>query len=238
MYPQADTNCGITSIPSTVSSLEKSQIKTDSTQYRSYLEGAVNPIPPGDALFTKTQQRVLGLLYGKPDETFYLNEIVRLADMGKGTIKRELEKLQAAGLVTRKRVGNQNHYQANANCPIHEELLAIVRKTFGVADVLKSALAPLDDQIDSAFVYGSIAKGHASAGSDIDLLVITESLSYADLISALRGAEQALGRVVNPTVYDMAQFKRRRQTGNAFIVRVMEQPKIWIKGAEDGIGQA
>lgn len=198
----------------------------------------MDALSSGDALFTKTQQRVLGLLYGKPDESFYLNEIVRQADMGKGTIKRELEKLNAAGLVTRRRIGNQNHYQANANCPIYVELLGIVRKTFGAADVLKSALVPLDDQIDFAFVYGSIAKGGASAGSDVDLMVITDSLSYADLMAALRGAEQTLGRVVNPTIYDKAQFKRRRQAGNAFIVRVMEQPKIWIKGTEDDIEKA
>ncbi len=104
--------------------------------------------------------------------------------------------------------------------------------------MLKTVLAPLDDQIDLAFVYGFIVKGRASAGSDVDLMVITDSLSYADLMAALRGAEQSLGRVVNPIVYDRAQFKRRRQTGNAFIVRVMKQPKIWIKGAEDGIEEA
>ncbi len=139
-----------------------------------------------DALFTKTQQRVLRLLYGKPEDTFYLNEIVRLADVGKGTIKRELERMLAAGLITLTRIGNQNHYQANSQCPIYGELLGIVRKTFGVADVLKSALAPLSDQIDYAFVYGSIAKGNAGAQSDVDLLVITDSLGYADLMVALR----------------------------------------------------
>lgn len=198
----------------------------------------MDAISLGDALFTKTQQKVLGLLYGKPDATFYLNEIVRLADVGKGTIKRELERMQAAGLVTVNRVGNQNHYQANAECPIYNELLGIVRKTFGVADVLKSALAPLDDQIDYAFVYGSVAKGSAGAGSDIDLLVITDSLSYADLMSALGAAEQSLKRTINPSLYDLAQFKTRRNKGNAFVMRVMEQPKIWIKGSEDGIGEA
>ena len=91
----------------------------------------MDSISLGSALFTKTQQKVLGLLYGKPDTTFYLNEIVRLADIGKGTVKRELEKMQAAGLVTVNRIGNQNHYQANTECPIYGELLDIVRKTFG-----------------------------------------------------------------------------------------------------------
>lgn len=191
-----------------------------------------------DALFTKTQQKVLGLLFGRPDETFYLNEVVRLAGVGKGTIKRELEKMQVAGLVTVTRIGNQNHYQANSQCPIYRELLGIVRKTFGVADVLKLALAPLADQIDFAFVYGSIAKGSATAKSDIDLMVIADGLAYSDLMAVLSDAEQSLGRTINPTVYEPSEFKRRRQEGNAFVTRVMEQPKLWIKGEEGGFGEA
>ena len=104
----------------------------------------------GDALFTKTQQRVLGLLYGRPDKTFYLNELVRLAGMGKGAVNRELEKFRSAGLVTVTRIGNQSHFQANPDCPIYAELLGIVRKTFGIADEIKSALVALDAKIDLA----------------------------------------------------------------------------------------
>lgn len=198
----------------------------------------MNTISLGDALFSKTQQKVLGLLFGRPDETYYLNQIVRLADVGKGTIKRELEKMQAAGLVTVSRIGNQNHYQPNPQCPIYEELLGIVRKTFGVVDVLKSALASLIDQVDYAFVYGSVAKGSATAKSDIDLMVISDSVVYVDLMTVLSDAEQALGRPINPSVYAMEEFQKKWKEGNAFVSRVMEQPKLWIKGDEGDIGKA
>ncbi len=195
----------------------------------------MDTISLGDALFTKTQQKLLGLLYGRPGETFYLNEIVRLANVGKGTIKRELERMQAAGLVTVERIGNQNHYQANADCPIYAELLVIVRKTFGVVGVLQFVLEPLVDKIDLAFVYGSVARGSMTASSDIDLLVITDQLAYSDLMGVLLVAEELLGRPVNPSVYDMAQFKRKWRDGNAFVSKIMKQPKLWIKGSASGI---
>jgi hypothetical protein len=115
----------------------------------------MNTTSIADALFTKTQQRVLATLFGKPEQSFYLNEIVRLANIGKGTVKRELERMTAAGLLTIKRIGNQNHYQANPDSPIYSELLGITRKTFGIADVIKAALLPMDAQIDQAFIYGS-----------------------------------------------------------------------------------
>lgn len=186
----------------------------------------------GDALFTKTQQKVLSLIYGKPDQSFYTNEIVRWADMGRGTIARELEKLVSVGLIVMVRTGNQNHYQANPSSPIYEELLGIVRKTFGLVDVIKDALDGVINQIDLSFVYGSVAKGEESASSDVDLLVITESLSYADIMNVLKGAEEILGRPINPSMYTKEQIQDKLKQKNAFLTKVMEQPKLWVKGSE------
>lgn len=188
-----------------------------------------------DALFTKTQQRVLGLLYGKPDKSFYTNEIMRWADMGRGTVTRELEKLAGAGLVVMSKEGNQQYYQANTDNPIFDELVSIARKTFGVADVIRDTLKPLGEQVLSAFIYGSVAKGEATAKSDIDLLVISDSLAYADLMACLMAAEEILSRPINPAVYELTQFKQKWQEDNAFISKVMEQPKIWLKGSENDI---
>ena len=188
-----------------------------------------------DALFTKTQQRVLALVYGHPDRSFYTNEIFRWADMGRGTVRRELECLTNAGLLRVRREGNQRHYEANPDNPIYEELLAIVRKTFGVVDVIRDALRDIDQAIELAFIYGSMAKGVVTERSDIDLMVIAEELAYADLMAELSDAEQALGRPINPTIYDRRQLEARLREDNAFLSRVIEQPKLWIKGTEDVI---
>ncbi len=187
----------------------------------------------GDALFTKTQQKVLGLLYTKPDKSFYTNEIMRQAAMGRGTISRELEKLVAAGLLTVSRSGNQNHYQADSGNPIFKELVAIVRKTFGIADQVRHALNPYEKQIKLAFIYGSISKGSDTRSSDIDLMLIGEPLNYSDIMEALLPLEETLQRTINPTLYKTADFNNRLNEGNSFVTRVMEQPKIMIKGVID-----
>ena len=189
----------------------------------------------GDALFTTTQKRVLGLLYAQPDKSFYTNEILRKTGMGVATIKRELDRMVAAGILSMTRIGNQHHYQADSECPIYNELVGIVRKTFGIADVIKSALLSVDDQVDCAFVYGSISKGEDSSSSDIDLLVVTDSLAYADLMTVLADAEKLLARQINPSIYDAEQIRKKWQQKNSFITRVLDQPKIWIKGADDDI---
>ena len=183
----------------------------------------------GDALFTKTQQQVLGLLYGNPDRSYYLNEVVRLAGMGKGTVRRELEKLTSSGLLMVSRQGNQNHYQANKSCPIFAELKIIIQKTFGVVGVLQTALDNLLPELEQAFIYGSIAKGSEHNQSDIDLMLVGENLRYGEVMELLANAEQQLGRTINPTLYTPQDFRKRVEAKQSFITRVMEQPRLWLK---------
>lgn len=190
-----------------------------------------------DTLFTKTQQRVLAVLFGQSQRSFYANEIIGLAASGSGAVQRELARLEAAALVTVRRVGNQKHYQANQEAPIFEELRAIVLKTFGVADVLRAALHSVWPLVDLAFIYGSLAKGSEHAGSDIDLMLVGALKSNAALLEALLPAQAQLGRVVNPTLYTPEEFAQRVRDGKSFMVRVLEQPKIFVKGAEHDIAR-
>jgi predicted nucleotidyltransferase len=188
-----------------------------------------------NALFTKVQQRVLGVLFGNPGRSFYANEIIALAGSGTGAVQRELAKLASVGLVTVRRQGNQKHYQANAVSPVFDELRGLVLKTFGLADIVRAALLPLAPQIRAAFVYGSVAKAQDTATSDIDLMIVSDSLSYGDVFSAVEQASRDLGRTVNPTVYTPREFDRRLHDGKAFVTRVMKQPKLWLIGDEHGL---
>ena len=191
----------------------------------------------GDALFTKTQQKVLGLLYGEPTKRFYTNEIIRLAGMGRGTIRRELDRLLASGLLVVTHEGNQHYYQSNHKSPVYEELVSIVRKTFGIVDVIAEMLQQVDNQIDLSFIYGSVAKGEETTNSDIDLFVVSDSLAYADLMAILTKAEQSLGRPINPSIYTREQIKNKLVEKNSFLTRVLEQPKLWVKGVENDISE-
>ena len=189
----------------------------------------------GDALFTKTQQRVLGLLFGKPDKSFYTNEIMRWASMGRGTVSRELERLVSAGLLSVTKAGNQNHYQANVNNPVYSELVSIVKKSFGVADEIREALKLFDENIELAFIYGSISKGTDKAESDVDLMLIGTDLNYSDIMDSLIPVEETLQRTINPTIYDRIDFVSKLKEGNSFITRVIDQPIIMIKGVNHDI---
>lgn len=195
------------------------------------------PTGLADVLFTPVQQRVLGLLFGQPERRFQSAELIRLAGSGTGAAHRLLTRLAETGLVTTERVGNQKHYQANADSPVFAELAGLVRKTVGLAAPLQAALAPLAGKIAAAFVYGSIAKGSDKAASDIDLMVIAkhgkDGLEYGTLYRALQEAETVLGRTINPNLMSLAEWRHKRAEGDSFAARIAAQPRLFVVGSDD-----
>ncbi|MCK4507434.1 MAG: nucleotidyltransferase domain-containing protein [Desulfuromonadales bacterium] len=195
----------------------------------------INTSGLGDALFSKTQRQVLSLLFGNPDKSFYVKEIVRYAGVGIGSVQRELEKLSMVGLLTIEKIGNQKHYKANRKSPIFEELRGIVKKTFGLADVLRKTLDEFRGSVELAFVYGSVAKGTDKANSDVDVMIISDQLTYPEVLASVASIEVNIGRSVNPTIYTTQEFKDKIQADSSFVTRVISQQKIFLIGSEDDI---
>jgi predicted nucleotidyltransferase len=190
------------------------------------------PINLSDALFSNVQQRVLALIFGHPERSFYISEIVRNVHSGTGAVERELARLEQSGLVSIERIGNQKHYRANRESPIFEELRGIILKTVGLVEPLKQSLAQYIGKIKAAFVYGSVAKRTDTARSDIDLMVIGDDLAYADLYEGLEKAERVLRRPVNPTFLSVDEWHRKICTKDSFIAKINVQPKLFIIGTE------
>lgn len=188
-----------------------------------------------DALFSPVQQRVLALLYGQPGRSFRSTEVIALADSGTGAVHRQLMRLAESGLITVTRVGNQKHYQANRDSPVFAELHGLVVKTIGLVGPLEKALAPFRDRIQASFIYGSIAKGTDTAKSDVDLMVISEDLAYADLYGALQQAEGTLRRPVHVSLATAAEWRRKLAAGNPFFTKIKGQPKIPLIGSIDDL---
>jgi len=185
-----------------------------------------------NGLFTPVQQRVLGLLYGQPDRRFQSAELIRLANSGTGAVHRQLSRLAASGLITTTKVGNQKHYQANHASPVFPELHGLIAKTVGIADPIRRALAPHADAIRAAFVYGSVAKGTEGAASDIDLMVVSDSLDHQTLYASLQPAERALARQINATLVTGESWRRKRSMKDSLAERIWSGPRIMVVGTE------
>jgi predicted nucleotidyltransferase len=182
-------------------------------------------------LFGAVRRDVLALLYGRPDESFYLREIQRFVGAGIGPVQREMQLLTEAGLVERQERGIHVYFSANRDAPIFAELQGILRKTTGATEILRAALRPLLEagKVDVAFVYGSVAEGKQTQKSDVDVFLLGDA-SMAEVVPAIREAESHLGRDVNPSIYSRKDLRAKLKVGSGFLTRVLTGPKLMIAG--------
>ena len=187
-----------------------------------------------NALFSNVQRRVLALIFGHSERSFYVSEIVRSVDSGIGAVDRELSRLERSKLVLLERIGNQKHYRANKSSPIFEELKSIILKTSGLSELLKDVLSG-NKNIKAAFVYGSLANGNDTSQSDIDLMVIGDDLTYTDLYGDLSKAERQLSRHVNPNILSIQEWQHKLLQKNSVVAKIDAQPKIFIIGSDSDL---
>ncbi len=186
-----------------------------------------------DLLFPNQYRRkVLGLLLMRPEQQIHLRELARVIGAAPGTLKKELDALCEAGLLRAERVGNQVRFCANSAHPVFPELQALIRKTIGLVDALRLSLAPLAGRIDAAFVFGSMASGTESAGSDIDLMVVGDA-GFAEIVDATYAAQATLGREINPKVMSASEWQAKKAERNAFLQDVLNKPRIMLIGDAD-----
>ncbi|MBX3698642.1 MAG: nucleotidyltransferase domain-containing protein [Dokdonella sp.] len=196
-----------------------------------------NSMPLMDLLFPAARQKVLACLLLRSDESFHLRELARLTGSHAGTLGRELEKLTNAGLLVRKEQGNQVRYQADRGNSLFEDLVSMFRKTHGIVQVLFEALSPLSERIELAWVFGSMARGTPSAGSDVDLIVLSDKVGFAELATVLHPLHAVLRREINPVLYARDEFLSRLRKGDAFAKDLLEKPKLFVLGDKDDLAK-
>ena len=185
----------------------------------------------GRSLFGRTRSALLALLYGHADQSFYLRQLARVVGAGHGALQRELKHLTDMGLIVRTTQGNQVLYRANSQSPIFSEIKSLITKTVGIHDVIHSALASLESEIQIAFVYGSVGRQEEGASSDVDLMVLGNA-PFSDVVSALGSAQRVLGREINPTVFPVSEFRSKLAAGNHFLRSVMKERRLFVLGTE------
>lgn len=184
------------------------------------------------ALFSDSQARLFRWIFGQPGRNYHLSELRRLSGLGSASLQRELNRLVEAGLVLSERVGNLRRFQANPQSPVYSELIALTRKTLGAEPLLREALQPIAARLETAFIYGSVAKQTDTAESDIDLMLVGEDLSLNEILCLLLPLETQLGRKINPNCYTRSEYARRLAEPESFVNRVLAQPILHLIGKD------
>lgn len=182
-------------------------------------------------LFSATRAELLSLFFNNPDSKFYLREIARHIGKDAAGIKRELDTLVAIGLLGREKRGVQKYYFADKNSPVFAEMKGLIFKTTGVQGSIKAALSRLKG-VQTAFIYGSYAKGSEKEDSNINLMVIGQ-VNITELNDMVMALEDKLKREIDYLVFDEQEFKKRKEARDPVIREILKGKKILLVGRED-----
>lgn len=180
-------------------------------------------------LSSRVKAEILGLLFGVDALELHVREIARRSRLNEATVRQELRRLTSVGVVVSRRDGNRTYYRAKTEHPLYKDLRNIVSKTSGLVEVLRESLRGEDIQL--AFVFGSIAAGDERPGSDVDLMIVG-SVTLRELTKRLSGVAAQLGRELNPHIQSPKEFARRRVARDHFLTTVLKGPKLFITGDE------
>lgn len=181
-------------------------------------------------IISKTTRKILTLFVANPDSRFYIRQLERILNEPVSAVRRQLQRLYAAGILLAAQEANLKYYQINKNCPIFEEIKDMILKTQGIGDRLRELINNVPD-IKAAFIYGSVAKHQESASSDIDLMVIGD-IDTLKLHSAIRKIENKLKRAINYSLMRPDDLKNKKSD---FIKRVLKEKKIFLIGDKYGL---
>jgi len=182
-----------------------------------------------DIFTSRVRAEIFRVLFGLNTPELHLREIERRTGLVMGTVHRDMQKLVKLDLVKTRRDGNRLYHQANIDHPLFSEIRNLVLKTTGLVEILREALDR--EGVRAAFIFGSLSSNRENAGSDVDLMVIG-TIGLRTLSKWLSGVSDQIGREINPVIWSMDEFRRRKQKGDHFLSNVLASPKLFIVGKE------
>jgi len=186
----------------------------------------------------RSKARTLLLLnfFINPDKEFYTRELEKKLNIPVGNIRRELKKIESSGLITFHPMGNLVLYKINKENPIYVQFKDLIIKTIGIQELIKPVFAK-EKNILTSFLYGSYAKGEFDPSSDIDIFVLVQKDSsfYEKINEKLLEFENMLGREFNADFLTAVEYQRRKKAKDPYILDLLKNPKVFIKGGEDGL---
>jgi predicted nucleotidyltransferase len=182
---------------------------------------------------SKARRALFSLFFTNPEQEYFPRQLERLSGIFVGNLQKELLKMEQAGLLESRRLGQLKLYKLNIRHPLYNDLKGIVAKTVGLEETIRGELGRIEG-IEAACIYGSFARGEERSSSDVDLLIVG-TVKEKPLIGIVKGLEEKLQREINYTLYTEAEWKKRKDAKDPFVREVLKQPRIPILGEPDVI---
>jgi predicted nucleotidyltransferase len=172
------------------------------------------------------RRKIIALVVLGDQDRIHLREIARRVGTSAGTARRELRRLEAAGIVESVKEGRQVYFRVPRDSTVHRSIAELIRETAGAREIIRRQLHGLRG-VESAVIFGSYAAGRTRPRSDVDVLIVGAP-DRDQLTDRLEQAGREIGRPVNEVVYTADELRDRRARGDGFVRSLDEGPRIQV----------
>lgn len=189
-----------------------------------------------DLLISKVRVKILELFLSTPGEIYHVRDIVRRVGEEINAVRRELSRLEKAGLLASEWRANRRFYSVKRDFIFYPELLSIINKTVGLGGAILLNRAKLG-KIKYAMLSGSFIRGKPYAQSDIDLFIVG-TIVMPELANIVKEEEARRNREINFTPMTEEEFNFRKNRRDPFVLTILAKPRVMLIGDEEEMVKA
>lgn len=182
---------------------------------------------------SRVRVKLLQLFLGSSETLIHVREIVRRIHEEINAVRRELARMEKAGMAVSEWRANRRLYRFRKDYIFYPQLLGFVIKSSGLGGAIIKNRARLG-KIKFAMMASRFAKNEVSQADEVDLLIVG-SIVLPELQALISDEQVKREKEINYSYMDEAEFSFRVRRRDPFIIKVITQPKIMLIGDEDDL---
>ena len=183
-----------------------------------------------DLIISKVRVKLLKIFLSQTKEMYYVRQLTRITKEEINAVRRELDHLQKAGLLSSEKRGNRLYYSVKTGFPLYPELSNLVIKSTGLGRQIIKSRSKLGF-VKFAFVSQKLARGLKRDSEEVDLMIVGKTI-MPQVALLVKQLEKMLATELNYSCMTEEKFSYRKTHKDPFIVKVLLQSRLTLIGDE------
>jgi len=188
-----------------------------------------------DIITSRVRVKILELFFRDVREIYHVRGIVRETGEEINAVRRELERLENAGIVKKESRGNRLYYWTRKDYPFYEDLLAIITKSTGLGSEIITNQKRLGNLSFVMFSGKFARRKPRKKEDDVDVLIVGNNVVLPELANLIRVEESKREGEINYTVMSRDELVFRKRRRDPFLLGILAESRIMVIGDEDDL---
>lgn len=184
-----------------------------------------------DFIVSKARVKVIKAFLENPKEMYHVRGLTRRTGEEINAVRRELARMEEAGMVKKETRGNRLYYWFREEYPYFQELMQLVAKASGLGLAIRKNRGKLG-KIGFVVFSGEFVRHKERSNADqVDILVVGDVV-LPELANLVRQEETRRKHEINYTPMSRDEFQFRKSRRDPFVQGILMGSRVMIIGDE------